>query len=400
MGRKLVAALAVLAALLLVACGSDSDGGSGGDDTSPITVGLAQSFSGPFEAYDSGIVNMVKLWAKETNADGGIDGRQVEFVESDVASDPAKGPVAAQEVIDKGADVVLVSNDFDIGSSAAITANGAGKLVFAAAGSPKFGVDAIGPLAFTIGTAAENDGYAAAEFAHDSKGWKTVYILLDDTIDYDKSYTRGFKQRWIELAGEDSILGEDTFKNSDASIASQIAKIKSLKEQPDFISLSTYVPGGATAIRQLRAAGIDIPIVASEAMEGSYWLDTVPGLKDFYFGAYASTNGDDSDEDVNRITELYTEEYGEAPTISLSYMGWAMMQVISDAIETTGSTEGEELAKHLETLTDFPTVVGVASYTPERHITAKRAMTIMENSGGKSGFVEKLEPSVEPELQG
>lgn len=384
-----------VAALLLAACGSDSDSGSSGDGE-PITIGLAESFSGPFEAYDVGIVNMAKLYADEINKKGGIDGRQVKFVQSDVKSDPAQGPVAAQEVIAKGADIVFVSNDFDIGSSAAITAEGAGKLVLAAAGSPKFGVDAIGPLAFTVGTAGENDGAASADFAY-NKGWRTAYVLLDDTIDYDKAYTRGFKSRWTELAGKNGIVGEDTFKNSDASLATQIAAYKALPEKPDFISLSTYVPGGATAIRQIRAAGIDVPIVASEAMEGSYWLDTVPGLKDFYYGAYASTNGDDSNEEVNRVQDLYKKKYGPSK-LSLDYMGWTMMQLVDAAVSETGSTDGKKLAEYLETLSDFESIVGPVTYTPELHITPKREMTIMENANGKSAFVEKVTPGSVPEL--
>lgn len=364
---------------------SDSGGGE------PITIGLAESFSGPFEAYDLGIVNAAKLYAEQVNKQGGIDGREVKFVQADVASDPGQGPVAAQEVIDAGAEIVLVSNDFDIGSSAAIAANQAGKLVLSAAGSPKFGVTAIGPLAFTVGTSGENDGAAAADFAY-KKGWRSTYILLDDTIDYDKAYTKGFKARWTEIAGADSILGEDTFKNEDASISSQIAGIKGLSQKPDFISLSTYVPGGATAIRQIRAAGIDSPIVASEAMEGSYWLDTVPGLENFYFGAYASQNGDDSKAEVNKVSKMYEAKYGERPKLSLDFMGWTMMQLIDNAVTATGTTEGQALAEYLDELSDFESIVGPVTYTPELHITPTREMTIMENKDGKSAFVEKVTP--------
>ena len=52
------------------------------------------------------------------------------------------------------------------------------------------------------------------------------------------------------------IVGSDTFKNDDASIASQITRIKALPKEPDAIMLCSYAPGGASAVRQIRAAGI------------------------------------------------------------------------------------------------------------------------------------------------
>ena len=50
-----------------------------------------------------------------------------------------------------------------------------------------------------------------------------------------------------------AIVGRDTFKNDDASIASQITRIKELPEQPDVIMLCSVMPGAAAAVRQLRA---------------------------------------------------------------------------------------------------------------------------------------------------
>jgi branched-chain amino acid transport system substrate-binding protein len=67
------------------------------------------------------------------------------------------------------------------------------------------------------------------------------------------------------------VLGEDTFLNSDASIDAQITRINGLSAEPDVIMFCSYAPGGPSAIRQLRAAGIDQPIITGESMDGDYW---------------------------------------------------------------------------------------------------------------------------------
>ena len=53
------------------------------------------------------------------------------------------------------------------------------------------------------------------------------------------------------------LIGSDTFKNDDASIASQITRYKESAASggaPAVMIVCSYVPGAATAIRQIRAA--------------------------------------------------------------------------------------------------------------------------------------------------
>ena len=75
--------------------------------------------------------------------------------------------------------------------------------------------------------------------------------------------------RWKELSGGD-VAGQDLFLNSDASIATQVSRLRAAN--PDVIVISSFPPGGASAIKQIRAAGIDTPIVTDEAFDGSSWI--------------------------------------------------------------------------------------------------------------------------------
>jgi branched-chain amino acid transport system substrate-binding protein len=52
------------------------------------------------------------------------------------------------------------------------------------------------------------------------------------------------------------------------------------------------LPGGAVAVRQLRAAGIGLPILTGSSMDGTYWLASAPGLTDFYSATQCAVDDD------------------------------------------------------------------------------------------------------------
>ncbi len=52
--------------------------------------------------------------------------------------------------------------------------------------------------------------------------------------------------------------------------------------------LCTMMPGGVSAVKQIRAAGIKAPILNGSGMDGSYWLSAVPDLSSFFVPAQGS----------------------------------------------------------------------------------------------------------------
>ena len=242
-----------------------------------IVVGMAVAQSGFMAAYDGDGTNAIKLWVEDQNAKGGLLGHKIKWILSDTKSDRAQSARSGQEMVDEGADIVVVSGDYDYGSPAAAAVQRAGKLsVFLAAEDPKAGVQGAGPYAFTSSVASQVQGASIAGWAYSKLGAKTEYTLLDSINEYNKSLCAGYK--WgAKLVGLTS-LGSDDFKNDDPSIQSQITRILALPEKPDVLMVCSYVPGGASAIRQLRAAGLTMPILSGSSMDGTYWVDSVPNL--------------------------------------------------------------------------------------------------------------------------
>jgi branched-chain amino acid transport system substrate-binding protein len=349
--------------------------------------GLVMSFSGWFQPIDADTVAGAKLAVEEINASGGVLGQPIEIVEFDNKSEPALGADGAVEVIGKGAKAILFPSDFDFGAPGAYVAQGKDVVAFSGASDPKFGVQGVGSLAYSTSNASQAQGGLVAEWGFKEKGWKNAYVLLDNTIAYTKSLCASMGTRWKELAGEEGLLGSDTFLNGDASIAAQITRITSLPKKPDVIFFCSYAPGGPSAIRQMRAAGIDAAIVTGESLDGDYWIGTVPDLSNFYVVNYGSKYGDDPEPAVNDFFKRFEAKYGKKADVSYGLRGYSAVQAWAKAANKAGSLEGAKVAAVLDSFDKEPLVIGPTTYTKDLHIQTTRPMSIIGVTGGKFAAV-------------
>lgn len=354
----------------------------------PIIIGAAIAQSGPIAPYDDGPAKAMEIAVDEINAKGGLLGRQLKIIYADTKSDIAYGSTAAQDVIDKGAKMVVVTCDYDYGSAAASVADGAGLITFSTcAGDPKFGPSGIGPNAFTMATGAPGQAVALAEWAYKEKGWRSAYVLLDTSIAFDASFADFFQRRWKELAGDDGLIGKDTFGGEDPQIASQITRIKGLPKQPDFVVLCSFPPGGSSAMRQLRAAGVNQPLLLSESWDGDYWLEAVPNLSDAFLVTYGSVFDNDPRPAVAEFMKKFQAKYNTRPVTSHALTGYSVIQGWTKAVEKAASLEADKVRPVLETFVDEPTLAGPTTFTKDTHINMQRDLILLEIKGGKPGNV-------------
>jgi branched-chain amino acid transport system substrate-binding protein len=210
-----------------------------------------------------------------------------------------------------------------------------------------------------------------------------TYSLLDTTIEFDKSTCAGFNARWKELAGAENFLGEDTWRNDDPSISAQITRLLALPTQPEVIMLCTYLPGGASAIKQLRDAGIKTPLITSQALDGDFWLGSVPNLSEFYYNAYMSIFGDEPQPENQALLDKYIQKTGQRPVTSNFVTGYGLIKGYALAVERAGTDEPEAVLAELNRFTD-ENIVGVPiTFTPEMHIQLKWPMLMMKVENGK-----------------
>lgn len=363
----------------------------------PIIIGAATAQTGVIAAFDKPAMAGAMLAVKDINKAGGVLGRPLKIVTADTKSEINLGAQAGLQVISKGAVAMLVTLDFNYGGPAARVAQSHGMVAMSiGASSPKFGVQGIGPLAYTIGSNGNVEAYADAEWAYQKKHWRTAYLLDDNTTDADNTMCSSFQTRWQELGG--TIAGQDTFKNSDPSIAPQITRIKGLSKAPDVIVLCSYPPGAAVATQQIRQQGINTPIIGNDADDGTYWYaKTVPKLSNFYYNESSSIFGNDPDKKVNAFWKTYTAATHSKPQVSFGAFGYTAVQALALAIKRAGTTKGTAVAAQLNKFKNAPLLLPT-TFTSTRHIDTHRAGRIMEIQNGKHKVAALAKVEKQPPL--
>ena len=227
-----------------------------------------------------------------------------------------------------------------------------------------------------------------AEWAYNKKNARKFYRLLDTWTVYNKGICDGFDWQLPRLKDAE-LVGSDTFKNEDASIASQISRIKALPQEPDAIMLCTMMPGGVSAVKQIRAAGIKAPILNGSGMDGSYWLSAVPDLSGFIVPVQGSIYGDDPNPKVNEFNKKYKEVTGGDPSSQYVYPGYVLIDVWAKAVERAKSTDADAVVAELEKMKDEPTLFGPRTFNSEIHHQNRGRYLIVETEGGKPKVVDE-----------
>jgi branched-chain amino acid transport system substrate-binding protein len=329
----------------------------------PIIVGYSIAKTGGFSTYDGELETGGKIAAQAINAKGGVLGRQIKIIDCDTKTELAQSGPCAEQLISKGATVIIGTSDYDFGGGA------------------------------NQGSNAE--GAVEAELAH-NKGWTKPYILTDTINSYPKTVTTSFITRWKELTGS-NVAGQDLFLNSDASIATQISRLRSAN--PDVIIISSFPPGGASAIKQIRAAGINTPIVTDEAFDGSSWISAVPNLSNTYTPNLASGDGNDPSPLVNKFFVDFKKFSGQKAVLAAyPVMGYSQIQVMAKGMEDAKSTDGNKVAAALEKLHNFPALIGPTSFDwrHQCNVAGNRPFLIFKITNGKKQFVQRLLPKSVP----
>jgi branched-chain amino acid transport system substrate-binding protein len=369
-GVRLPLALLVAAFLVfaLAACGDDDDdggGGNGGADGGSATagvsleckdgrilVGLAKADSGLASFFDIAGKRGAQIAIDQINEDGGIKGCPIETIEGDTKSDPAVGAQVARSLIDQGAQILLVPDDFDLGIAAARVGQEAGVLTLStAASSTEFG-SAVGDLFFNGGVTTTELANAQARFA-DDEGFTTAYQVVDPGLAYFTEQEDKFADAFSgEIVGSDKVdsLG------GQADFGSSISKIQSAN--PDVIQTLMIFPAVGTFIKQLRSAGVDTPVlgnVTSQTRE----LPPLVGksrANDIYYSGQVYFEGagldPESDPQIDEFAEQYEAKFGNFPEQANGPGSYQMLLAVNEALQQEDVVDAGSAAEAIRGLSN------------------------------------------------
>ena len=357
--------------------------------TEPILIGSAMAQTGFMSPFDVPALDTARIAIDATNAAGGVLGCQLELIEVDGESNPDKGAQIATDLIDQGAQLMLVTCDYDINAKASQVAQDAGVLVIApCVGDTIMGPDAGLTLGFSLGSAVPGEAAIMAEWAFEEFGPKAS-LFKDMSIKYTQNQCKVFEERWTQLGGE-IVSAPEFSQTQQGSLAAPVtAQVKEIKDSnPDVVALCSYPGGGAEAAAALRAGGVETPVVSGFGMDGAFWLGAVPDLSNFYFVTYASVFGDDPNPKVTELLSAYKSLTGSDAATSGLVTGASSIEAFALAAEQAGSTNGADLAAALETFNNVDLTAGPTSFSPQLHVNVTRPMAVMQVQDGSHSFIE------------
>lgn len=354
-----------------------------------IKVGFAKAATGFFAAFDQPGANGVKLALEAANAAGGIDGCQIESVEADAKGDPAVGGQVAQELLDQGAEILFVPNDFDLGVAAGQAAQAAGVLAISdGASSTQFG-KAVGDLMFNGGLTSADTVMGQSEFAKE-KGWTNYYAVSLDAFALFVEQLAGFKKDSGAKEVGVSIVAPDA-----ADFAQPISKIRSDLSGPgSVVYANIYYPLSAAFIKQLREAGVTTPVLGNKDYTSPDIAAASGGeqnLKDVYYVSVAPGASPEHPE-VQKFADDYTAAYGQAPESSMAINGYQIGSALVEALKTAKSVSGTELAAALNAQKNLK-VPGGEIIAWRDGFTSRKVYVIDAGSGTNGGVVAEYAPT-------
>ncbi len=194
----------------------------GASDTE-IKVGNIMPYSGPLSAYAT-IGKTIAAYFNKINAEGGINGRKINFISYDDGFSPPKTVEQARKLVEND-EVLLIFQSLGTPTNNAIqkymNSNKVPQL-FVATGATKFGDQKNFPWTMGWQPTYQIEGHIYARYLLQNHPNGKIAILYQND-DSGRDYIKGLKDG---LGGKMQIVAEAPYEPADPTVDSQIIKLK------------------------------------------------------------------------------------------------------------------------------------------------------------------------------
>jgi branched-chain amino acid transport system substrate-binding protein len=199
---------------------------TGATDTE-IKIGNIMPYSGPASAY--GVIGSTEAaYFKKINAEGGINGRKINFISYDDAYSPPKTVEQARKLVESD-EVLFIFNPLGTPPNSAIQKYMNAKKVpqlFVATGATKWNDPKDNPWTMGWQPNYQSESRIYAKYILKEKPNAKIAILFQND-DYGKDYVKGLKDG-LGARAASMIIVEESYETSEPSIDGHIVKLKSL----------------------------------------------------------------------------------------------------------------------------------------------------------------------------
>lgn len=324
----------------------------------PVLIGVSGPLTGPQAQYGELWKQGFDLALARINAEGGINGRPLEYVFEDSQNDPRQSIAIAQKFISDPKIVVEVGDFSSTASMAASPLYQRGGLVqFGFTNShPDF--TRTGDYMWSTSISQIQEQQVMADYAIDRLGLKKIAIMHLNT-DWGTTAKNLFveqaKARGVEIVATEGYLPDEK------DFRATLTRIKAAN--PDGILLESYYSDGALVTRQIRELGIDLPVVGVGSIYSPDFLEIAgPAAEGMHTVAYFTPIS--PRPEVQTFIKDFTAKYGREPN-NFNAMAYDTINVLAEVMRRYGTTR-EDIKSGLGQISDLPSVLfPEVSFDPE-----------------------------------
>jgi branched-chain amino acid transport system substrate-binding protein len=197
-----------------------------GASNTEIKIGNIMPYSGPASAY--GVIGKTEdAYFRKINAEGGINGRKINFISYDDAYSPPKTVEQARKLVESD-EVLMIFNSLGTPPNSAIQKYMNTKKVpqlFVATGATKWNDPKEFPWTMGWQPNYQSESQIYAKYILKNHPNAKIAVLYQND-DYGKDYLKGFKDG-LGVKGASLIVIEESYEVSEPTIDSHIVKMKS-----------------------------------------------------------------------------------------------------------------------------------------------------------------------------
>ena len=296
-----------------------------------VKVGFNVPLTGFAAADGESALNGAKLAVNQANANGGINGKQIELVIYDDQASPKEAVPIANRLIEKDGVKVAVSGSYSGSTRAA-----AG--VFQAAGIPYIsayaihpGITRAGKYIFRTSFMGEVQGAAGALLIGQTMQIKRVVVITLKN-DFGKSLAAGFKAEAANFGIE--IINEYEYSIPDRQFGPIVAKVRA--DKPDAIYASGYFFTAGPLVNQLRSGGVTVPVIGQEGYDSEQFIKIAGTASEGVIITTSLDRDSNSPETRSFITEYEKLTGNKVDMVAAS--GHTALNVVIAALRIAGTS--------------------------------------------------------------
>lgn len=376
--------LALVLALCLTSCGGqDSAGEQSSGDEEKLYIGMAVPLTGDSAMYGETVRDGVQFAVDEINAAGGIDGKQIELVIEDDKGNTSEAAMVAQKLSEDDRLFCVIGH---VNSSCTLV----GIPIYADAGLTVLNTSSsaanITQQGFTnfFRTVISDDLQAPMMVRHvtENLGLSKIALMVPNS-DYGLGLLSGTETSAAE-SGVEIVATEMYVPNQDKDFSVQLAKIKQAEPEAMLI-LGDYNEAGLI-IKQMDAAGMDMPIVTTASCSNQIMIDlagadAAEGV--FMLGYWDPERPEDI---VQNFVKAWGEQHDGAVPDERNAYGYEIPYIIKQAIEEYGATR-ETLSDVLRDDVEYEGPTGLNKFDEHGDVTEKMQMVFVVHDGKFTSWV-------------